>query len=234
MAKMKAFNTGKFAEKVTALATYDSTLITKLYQDPINKRKINRGAAFILKNYFNEYMDSRSKQSPSQYHHVYEFDRVGQASARLFSAAVLDAETGSILQYSFTPAKEPNRNGYPFPDKANVMESGQTVVIRPRQSRYLKYQLKDGRFVTSEMSVVRNPGGPEVEGSFSKTFNQFMVSKAMSVLEKFNFYRNIERTLITKRRIMVPRINSGMVADAVAKGRSDADQIANGVSSYYV
>ena len=38
MAKLKAFNTGMFSEKVLALSNYDSTIITNLYQNPANKQ----------------------------------------------------------------------------------------------------------------------------------------------------------------------------------------------------
>ena len=193
MAKLQAFNTGKFAEKVVALATYDSTIITQLYQNPINKTKINRGAAFIVKNYFNEYMDSRAKGSPSQYHHVYEFDQVGQSSARLFSPTVLDTPGGAVLKYTFKSAKMPNREGYPFPNKAEVMENGETIIVTPKKSRYLTYQLSDGKFVRSTRSVITDPGGPGVAGSFEKTFYQFALKKlkpSKNDLPLINFLSN--------------------------------------------
>ena len=78
MAKLKAFNTGMFSEKVLALSNYDSTIITNLYQNPANKQKITRGAAFIIKNYFDQYLDQRARQTPSAYHHVYEFNKTGK------------------------------------------------------------------------------------------------------------------------------------------------------------
>ena len=62
MAK-KAFNTGKFSEKVMAIASYDGTIISDLYLNPTNKEKINRGSAFVIKNYFNEYMDLKARQN---------------------------------------------------------------------------------------------------------------------------------------------------------------------------
>ena len=108
-----AFNTGKFSEKVLALSTYDGTLLQSLYINPINKQKINRGAALLIKNYFNQYIDSRARQNPSAYHHVYEFDKTGNPSARLFNAVISNTSDGSaIINYSFTPAKEPNREGF--------------------------------------------------------------------------------------------------------------------------
>ena len=39
--------------------------------------------------------------------------------------------------------------------------------------------------------------------------------------------------MIIKRRLMIPRIDSGMVADAAARAKADADNIANGVTALY-
>ena len=228
------FNTGKFSEKVLALSGYDSTIITNLYENPMNKQKINRGAAFIIKNYFDQYIDQRSRQNPDAYHHIYEFDKTGQAGARLFKGVVSNTLDAAVITYTFTTAKDPNRNGYAFPNKAEVMEKGETVVVTPKRSRYLKYELEDGQFVTSERSVISNPGGTQVAGSFESTFNQFMNTTGRNVLEKFGFFRKIERTMIEKRRMAIPRINSGMIADAINTAKRDADQIAGGVASYYV
>lgn len=234
MAKLKAFNTGMFSEKVLALSNYDSTIITTLYQNPINKQKINRGAASIIKNYFDRYLDQRARQSPGSYHHVYEFNKPGDSNSRLFKGVVSNVGDTAVITYNFTAAKEPNRQGYAFPNKAEIMEEGRTITITPRRTKYLKYILEDGRFVTSEKSVVDNPGGREVAGSFESTFNNFMNTTGKTVLDKFGFFKKIERTMIEKRRIAIPRINSGMVADAITTAKRDADQIAGGVASYYV
>lgn len=233
MARM-AFNTGKFMEKALAMATYDGTLLTDLYQNPVNKEKINRGAAFIVKNYFDEYMDSRARQDSKSFHHVYEFDRTGEKSARLFKGTVVSNGDFATIKYSFTPAKMPNRFGYEFANKAEVMEENNPVYIYPKNGTYLKYKLSNGRFIKSRFSYVRNPGGQKVAGSFEKTFNQFMNTKGKTVLEKFQFFRKIEAAFLTKRRLMVPRINAGMVTDAVTSAQKDAAQISGGVSTYYV
>lgn len=232
---MKAFNTGKFSEKILALSTYDGTMLQSLYNNPVNKQKITRGAAFFIKNYFDQYLDSRARQNPAAYHHVYEFDQTGKASARLFKASVVNSGDGSaVISYSFTPAKSPNREGYPFPNKAEVMESGETIIITPKRSRYLRYELQDGRFVTSEKSVVTNPGGREVKGSFESTFQSFMASQGSTILDKFGFYKRIEQAMINQRRLIIPRINSGAAVDAAARAKMDAMNIASRVVSTYV
>lgn len=229
----KAFNTGKFSEKVLAIASYDGTLISDLYLNPTNKQKINRGAAFVIKNYFNEYMDLSARRNPKAYHHIYEFDRTGDRNSRLFKANVTTTIDGAVLSFNFTQAKNANKQGYDFPNKAEVMEKGETLIINPKRGKYLKYKLEDGRFVTSTQSVVNNPGGDEVQGSFESTFNNFMSIQGVQVLQRFGFFKRIERGIIEKRRLVVPRINSGIVANMISTAKKDADIIAQGVSTYY-
>jgi len=230
---VKAFNTGKFAEKVLAITSYDGTLISDLYLNPTNKQKINRGAAFIIKNYFNEYMDSNSRQNSKAYHHVYEFNKVGERNSRLFKATVTDTVDGAVLSFNFTQARNPNKQGYAFPNKAEVMENGETLIINPKRGKYLKYRLEDGRFVTSTQSVVENPGGDYVQGSFEAAFKNFTQTQGVQVLQRFGFFKRIERGIIEKRRLVVPRINSGIVTNMIATAKKDADLIAQGVSTYY-
>lgn len=234
MAKTKAFNTGKFSEKVLALTTYDGTIINSLYLSPVNKQKINRGAAFIIKNYFDQYLDMKARQTPAAYHHVYEFDRTGQKDSRLFKANISGTIDGAVLSYNFIPAKNANRQGYEFSNKAEVMEKGDPLVITPKRGKYLKYQLEDGRFVTTEKSFVESPGGTAVRNSFESTFTRFMNTQGVQVLEKFGFFRRIEKAIETKRRMIVPRINSGIVSNMMASAKRDADIIAQGVGNYYV
>jgi hypothetical protein len=231
---LKVFNTDKFAEKVMALSVYDNTVLTDLYLNPLNAQKINRGAAILIKNYFDEYMDARSKQNSQSYHHVYEFDSVGDRSSRLFKADINSTPDGSAtITYSFTSAKRPNREGYPFPNKAEVMEAGNPITITPKKSEYLQFMLEDGKFVKSKQVVVNNPGGPGVANSFTTTLNRFMVSQAYAVLTKSRYFQRIEGAMIAKRKLMIPRINSGLVAEAARRAKIDADQITGGLGAFY-
>lgn len=229
-----AFNSGKFMEKVTAMATYDSALLQKLYKNPVNKQKINRGAALLVKNYFNQYMDSKASQSYMSYHHVYEFDKVGDPDARLFNGVVTNTPDGSaIITYSFTQAKDANREGYPFPNKAEVMEKGDPVVIYSKRGKYLRYMLKNGDFVISPMSYVPHPGGASVKRSFQKTFNRFIGTQASFVLTRARYFQRIEQAMIQERRLVIPRINKGMTTDAIQRATLSAAKVANGVPNLY-
>ena len=235
MAKKQVFNTDKFVEKVISLTVYDSTLLTNLYINPVNQQKINRGAAFLIKNYFDQYMDAKARQNPKAYHHVYEFNQTGQSSARLFKANISNTPDGSaIISYNFTSAKVPNDYGYAFPDKAEVMEKNDPIVILPKKKEYLKYILENGQFVTSKKSIVENPGGKEVANSFETTFGSFMATQPGIILQKFRFFNMIENSIIQKRKMATPRLNKGIIADANRLAKIDSDQIAQGVNAYYV
>lgn len=231
----KVFNTDKFAEKVISLTTYDSTLLNNLYLNPVNQQKINRGAAFLIKNYFNEYIDAKARQNPTSYHHVYEFNKTGDRNSRLFKANVSSTPDGSAtITYNFTPAKEPNKEGYVFSNKAEVMENNETIIINPKTKQYLKYTLEDGRFVTSKQSIVENPGGPAVAKSFETTFSRFMATQPGVIIEKFKFFDFVERAIVQKRKSATPRLNKGIISDARMLAKIDSDQIAEGVNAQYV
>lgn len=231
---LKVFNTGKFSEKIMALSTYDSTILYEMYQNPVNKTKINRGAAILVKNYFSQYVDARAKKDHASYHHVYEFNKTGDSSSRLFRCDVKSTPDGSAtISYSFVPAKIPNDRGYMFENKAQVMETGQPLSINAKNQEYMKFMLEDGRFVTTKHVTVENPGGPAVKNSFENTFNRFMATEPLLILKKSRYYERIELAMIMKRKLMIPRINSGIVSDAIARAKMDASMITSGTGSLY-
>lgn len=228
------FNTGKFAEKVTAMAMYDSNVITQLYENPVNKQKIVKGAAFLIKNYFDEYIDSKARQDSSKYHHVYEFDQIGKKNARLFKGSVSSEMESAIISYKFTMSKTPNKFGYLFSNKAQVMEDNNPIIVKPKKEKYLKYALSDGSFVTTSQSVIEHPGGEEVKNSFQNTFYNFIETQAELILGKFGFYEKLEAMLVEKRRVAISRINSGATNIGVTQAFTDAQVISEGVNAKYV
>jgi hypothetical protein len=121
------------------------------------------------------------------------------------------------MTYTFVPAKHPNREGYPFPNKAEVMEAGEPITIRPKLKPRLVFQLKgSGDWVSAKEVYVPNPGG-EVGGNFEREVAHFMRYRATWVLKKFKFYERIEDSIRQKRGMMI-----------------DADIIAGAVSTAYV
>lgn len=231
----KVFNTGKFSEKVAALALYDGGLMAELYQNPVNKTKINRGAGLILKNYFESYIDERAARDPLSFHHVYEFDETGDRNARLFKYRLKNTGAGDVvLSYSFTNATNRNREGYAFPKKAEVMEAGEPVVIEAKKSKLLAFVYrKTGQFVRKSKVIVEQPGGKNVKNKFSDTFDTFMTGEAQFVLKRIRYYERIEQAMISRRVLYIPRINSGETKRSVIRARIDAAAVADAFGGRY-
>lgn len=224
--KAGGIDTGGMPEKILAMTQYDTTLLTKLHANKENKAMIERGAANLIAEYFMRTIDARARANRTRFHHVYEWDKEGDSNSRLFKKNVTSTPAGAVIRFSFTKSKEPNRNGYVFANKAQVMESGQTVVIKPRSSKFLVYEINGNKIVTQKPSVVQNPGGPEVQGSFASEWKEFSYSQARSVLKQFRYFEMINANIKSKRRIVIPRINRGMITGMIGEASKDAELIA--------
>lgn len=138
------------------------------------KRKMIENFAGEIKESFREYVDSMARVSPQALHHMYEWGEVGNPSARLFEINCEVRDDGISAQGEFRQSSSVKAgSGVPFYNKAEIMEKGMPVTIRPIKSDVLSF--KDGLqdvFVKGEV-VVQNPGGIQTTGSFSSTFDSF-------------------------------------------------------------
>jgi len=229
MVAIKPFDDGKFAAKVIALTKYDRSILTNVHRGK-NRSMIEAGAAKLLLRYFEFYVDARARSNPSMLHHVYEFDMTGKMEARLFRGKVSESPVGAIISFSFKTSKVPNRFGYMFYSKAQIMEDGTTVIIKPKNSKYLQYRLKNGRFIkTQKPSVVPKPGG-EVKNNFRNEFDQFTAIQVNKVLADVRFFERINDKIAESRDRIVPRINSSTLSNFAAQAALDATVIAMGAS----
>ena len=122
------------------------------------------------------YLDNRAKMSPKTLHHVYEQDRVGEPSARLFKFNTVIAGSTISVTGTFLDAKE-SRTGQPFVKKAEVMEAGTTITISPRHEGGVLVFEDDGETVFTRSTVtVEHPGGPDVEKAFAEAVYDFFAS----------------------------------------------------------
>lgn len=238
ISKTKAgFNTGGMPEKILALAEYDRALISSIYISKENKAIIERAAANVVSNYFNELLDAKARVMPLSFHHVYEHNQVGTRSGRLFEKQVTSTGAGATISYSFKPSRTRTESGYIFKYKASVMESGQMVRVVPVNATVLYFfSEKVGAHVFSVGSLIPNPGGKAVKNSFKNEFNNFTRYKAKGVLIQLGFWTKVHRALVLKRKMKVSKINyqgltipSSVVSKSIADAQRDAHQVATGV-----
>lgn len=132
---------------------------------------------------FGGYVDMQARSYTSRLHHVYEWKRVGDPSARLWKLN-MDSEHGydMTINYSFKQSRTnvPNTYSlkkYVFKEKARIMEFRIPVTIRPRAAGgRLIFENKDGETIVMPRGrsvYVRRPGGANVFQGFARTYERF-------------------------------------------------------------
>jgi hypothetical protein len=120
-----------------------------------------------------QFIDSSARVSPETLHHVYEWYKTGSPEARLFDINYTVSNVGLSFISSFRQSSTVKQGSkQAFRNKASIMEDGTTVVIKPRNSEVLRFEV-DGEIVyTRKKVVVDNPGG-STQKEFEKAFDMF-------------------------------------------------------------
>jgi hypothetical protein len=122
-----------------------------------------------------QYVDAQARSNPEALHHIYEWNRTGSPSARLFDLDYTISNIGLSIFGNFKQSKTLKEGSMvPFSDKARIMEKSITVTIRPK-NKVLAFTVDGQEVFTSGDVTVSNPGGDYVEGSFEKTMDEFMM-----------------------------------------------------------
>lgn len=121
-----------------------------------------------------EYVDANARVNPEMLHHVYEWERTGSPSARLFDINYTISNLGLSFRSTFSQSKSiKDGSREPFYDKARIMEQGIPVTIRPKNAKVLAFDVDGVTVFTPNEVTVTNPGGSEVQGGFQRTFDSF-------------------------------------------------------------
>jgi hypothetical protein len=120
------------------------------------------------------YVDSNARVNPAMLQHVYEWERTGSPSARLFDIEYTVSNLGLSMMATFRQSSsvKPGSN-VPFYNKAYIMENGVPVTIRPKKSEVLVFQDQGETVFTKSPITISNPGGSLAERGFEKTFDTF-------------------------------------------------------------
>lgn len=147
-----------------------------------------------------QYVDAQARSNPQALHHVYEWSKTGSPSARLFDLDYTISNLGLSLRGTFKQSKTlKDGSSVPFYDKAKIMENGIPVVIKPKKN-VLAFEVDGQEIFTPNDVTVTNPGGDQVEGSFEKTIDQFMMFYfKQSFLRASGIYNYIQKPTVFKR-----------------------------------
>ena len=154
-------------------------------------------------NFMKNYVDVSARSNPEALHHVYEWYQTGSPNARLFDLTYTISNLGLSISGTFKQSNSIKTNSrVPFYNKAMIMEKGIPVKIVPKKSSVLAFE-QDGETVFTKQPVsVSNPGGDNVQGSFEKTIDQFILLYfKQSFLRASGLYEYINKPTVYKRNI---------------------------------
>jgi hypothetical protein len=125
-----------------------------------------------------DFIDTSARVDPSTLHHVYEWYQTGSPEARLFDIDyIVRGKDGLSFNYTFSQSSSYSKNStVPFYDKAEIMEQGIPVSIRPKESSVLSFNVDGEQVFTKKPILIENPGGTNVEGGFERTIKTFFDS----------------------------------------------------------
>ena len=192
--------------QISATIYYQAHVMSKLTS---NKNFQNKFSSIIFKQIqddFGAYVDAKARTEPKTLHHVYEWKRPGNKNARLFELKKLSQDGLSFrIGYDFKLSKSlvPTSKGkhrHVFANKADLMESGMPVIIRPRSAERLVFEVNGSViFMPKGASVnVRRPGGDKVKNAFYIAYNRFFTGDLVNQSIKRSGFQRLLNSSLTK------------------------------------
>jgi hypothetical protein len=193
---------------------------------PSGQAKVQKTIERSVNRKFLPYVNAVSRGNKASMHHLYEWGSVGITSARLFDLVIPTSSRGRAnfsMKVTYRPSTKlvplttaqatPNpftgkvvKKQHRFYNKAMVMENGLTVVVRPKNTKYMAFdnppgalQTKSGLTFSSKPITINYADKPNYHG-LSNTLRSFFagyggneVGKSLRVYGK-NLKRAAERS----------------------------------------
>ena len=219
--------------QVSAFLYYEAAVLSKLTTNDKFKKLFKTTIFNQIEKDFGQYIDSQARIKPKSLHHVYEWNKVGNPSFRLFDLHIIDNSGLSFsvgrsfkLSKSAVPSKnKKQKKKYIFSNKASVIEEGMPVVIRPKSAERLVFEL-DGAtvFMPKGSSVtVKRPGGRSATNQFSLSFGRFFGGQLISSSIKASGFQRIFNDRMSKALDLPINIKKVQYSFSAGKIRMQAD-----------
>ena len=197
--------------QISAAIFYKTNVLAKLASNLAFQNAFSKTLFSQIDKDFGDYIDAKARTSPKSFHHVYEWDQAGTKEARLFKLNKLAQDGLSFkLNYelldskSFVPS-ENSKHKHVFIKKAFIMEQGKTVVISPRKSERLVFDINGYTvFMPKGQSVtVNKPGGVATKNSFLSSYKYFFTGQLVNMSIKKSGFQRLFNSAMT-RALTVP------------------------------
>ena len=217
--------------QISAFVYYEAAVISKLTTNKQFQSAFTRIMFDQINTDFGNYIDALARSKPKSLHHVYEWKKTGNKTARLFKLNKISENSLSFkINYELLPSTSmvPSANGrrrHVFTNKASIMEAGKPLVIRPKNAERLVFEA-DGEtvFMPKGMPVtVKRPGGSAATNQFNLAHSRFFSGRLVNESIKRSGFQRIFNSSMTKA-LRVPnnikKVQYSFSANAI---RSQAD-----------
>lgn len=217
--------------QISAFVYYEAAVISKLTTNKQFQSAFTRIMFDQINLDFGNYIDALARSKPKSLHHVYEWKKAGNKTARLFKLnKISDNSLSFRINYEFIPSTSmvPSANGrrrHVFANKASIMEAGKPLVIRPKSADRLVFEV-DGEMVFMPKGVpvtVKRPGGSAATNQFNLAHSRFFSGRLVNESIKRSGFQKIFNSSMTKA-LRVPnnikKVQYSFSANAI---RSQAD-----------
>ena len=166
------FESDSLVEKLNNIAKYSIGFLEGAEQG--QGKFLNNLGETVLESLKN-FIDSNARVNPEILHHVYEWYETGSPNARLFDLDYTVNNNSVIsFSYQFSQSNSFSKGStVPFYNKAEIMENGSPITIRPKQGGVLSFNDNGEQVFTRKPVVVENPGGSGTQGGFENTLKDF-------------------------------------------------------------
>lgn len=140
----------------------------------LGKGKLAEGIARNAIEIFKDFVDQNARVDQQLYHHIYEWYETGNPEARLFDIDYKTKDGGISFNGTFSQSRSISKNSTtPFYNKAEIMEKGLPITIKPVNASVLSFNVDGEQVFTPNEVTISNPGGTHVMGSFERIFDIF-------------------------------------------------------------
>lgn len=216
--------------KIASALYYKAAALDYLVNSSLTQKAVKTKIFNQINKDFSFYTDAQARSYTSRLHHVYEWRRAGDPSARLWSLDMTPSTGYNMsLSYSFKQSRSnvPNTRSlkkYVFKEKARIMEYRIPVTIRPKAASIrLAFEGRDGKLVVlpkGQSVRVKNPGGNNVYNGFGRTYERFFKGNMVKTsLEDSGVKSAVTRA--TKTSTKVP----AMISSKLSIGRISPEAV---------
>lgn len=168
--------------EVSSLTGFLTTLSAKINQD-VNIVPVLNYAHSTLSERFNAYMSLVAPAARGQFHHVYDWNRIGVPQHQLWKNVLRGRGSERYASFEFRASvlpvpfpegdKVPFKRKHRFIYKAMIMEYNIAVTIKPKSAKMLAFPVGDRIIFTKGPVFVENPGGMGTTGAFTAAWTSW-------------------------------------------------------------